>query len=59
MTTESNSETLYIGLGKTDITPPIGAALIGYKSRISTSLDLPLYAEVLVCRKGDNAWALV
>ena len=53
------SAELLIGLGRVDITPAVGASLTGYGPRTSTSVDTPLYAEVLVCRRGDDSWALI
>jgi len=50
---------LLIGVATRDITPPIGAVLVGYGSRISTSVGHPLRAEALAVRCGDEAWALV
>lgn len=51
--------TLLIGVATRDITPPIGAVLVGYWSRTSTSVGHPLRAEAMVVRQGENGWALV
>lgn len=61
MTTVSSesSERLLIGVAARDITPPVGAILVGYGSRISTSVGHPLRAEALAVRRGDQGWALV
>ncbi len=53
------TDALLVGLAQVDITPPVGASLVGYKSRESKSIDMPLRAEAMVCRRGDDAWALV
>lgn len=53
------SNGLLIGLGRVDITPSVGVSLAGYGARTSTSVDTPLYAEVLVCRRDGDSWALI
>ncbi len=48
-----------IGVATVDITPPIGATLIGYSSRVSTRIDTPLKAECLYCENPTGKWLLI
>ena len=52
---------LLIGLATCDITPPVGATLVGYKPRASTSLAHALRAEALFVKDAASgaAWVLV
>ncbi|NLX57534.1 MAG: hypothetical protein GXY74_00425 [Phycisphaerae bacterium] len=51
---------LEIGVAVADITPPVGAIMVGYKPRQSTALGHTLRAEALVVRdSGGGAWALI
>jgi neutral ceramidase len=50
---------LPVGVASVDITPPVGAVLVGYRDRASTSLGHRLRAEVLVVGSGRARWALV
>lgn len=61
MTTESlyGGGSLLVGVAERDITPPVGAVLVGYVPRISTSVGHRLRAEALAVRRGDQGWALV
>lgn len=48
-----------VGVASVDITPPVGAVLVGYRDRVSTSLGHRLRAEALVVGSGRTRWALV
>lgn len=48
-----------VGTASCDITPPLGALLIGYRDRPSTALGHRLRAEALVVGSGRARWALV
>lgn len=50
---------LPVGVASVDITPPVGAVLVGYRDRVSTSLGHGLRAEALVVGSGRARWALV
>ncbi|NIA21018.1 MAG: hypothetical protein GWP05_03385 [Anaerolineaceae bacterium] len=53
------AEGLLIGIATADITPPIGATMVGYKPRKSTALGHRLRGEALACRSGDEGWVLI
>jgi hypothetical protein len=53
------TDELLIGIATIDITPPVGATLVGYRPRTSDALGHPLRAEALACRSGDAGWILV
>ena len=44
---------LHVGVASTDITPPVGATLVGYKPRASTELGHTLRAEAMVARVAE------
>lgn len=51
---------LKAGVGKTDITPPLGTPLEGYYvERLSTDVHDPLYAKAMVIGDGMNTLVLV
>ena len=50
---------IQVGVASVDITPPVGAVLVGYRDRVSTSLGHRLRAEALVVGSGRARWALV
>lgn len=58
---KKKSAGLLIGMATCDITPPIGATLVGYKPRTSDSLAHPLRAEAMVVKDAASgaAWVLV
>lgn len=48
------------GIGKTDITPPLGTPMAGYfYERLSTNVHDPLYAKALVLESGEQKMVLV
>ena len=49
----------HIGLAKRDITPPIGATLVGYRPRTSTAIDMPLFVSALYCSYENARWLLL
>ncbi len=53
------TQSLRIGTATIDITPPVGALLVGYVPRRATGLGHPLRAEALVCRQGERGWVLI
>src|SRR5690625_2821355 len=52
----AQSSSLYAGVAKVDITPPVG---YGQYKGTSTGVKDPLYAKALVLREGDEMAALV
>jgi hypothetical protein len=48
-----------IGVATCDITPPVGATMVGYSPRISERIDIPLRAECLYCAGKSGAWLIV
>ncbi|MEX0886062.1 MAG: neutral/alkaline non-lysosomal ceramidase N-terminal domain-containing protein [Phycisphaeraceae bacterium] len=55
---------LEIGLAWVDVTPPVGATMVGYTARQATGVGHPLRAEAVACRDGDGdrgggGWVLV
>ena len=52
---------LSAGVGRTDITPPLGTALAGYPlhDRVAESIRDPLYATALVLKRGDCTVAII
>jgi len=49
-----------VGVGKTDITPPLGTPLEGYYiERLATNVHDPLYARAMVVADGTNTLVLV
>lgn len=55
-----HGESIYAGLAKTDITPPIGGDTTGYSSaKPTTGIHDPLYAKVLVLQSEEKTIALV
>ena len=48
-----------IGIGRTDITPPAGITMVGYKPRVSTSVGHGLEAGALYCTDGSTSWLLI
>ncbi len=51
---------LMVGVGKTDITPPLGTPLRGYYyERLATDVHDPLFARALVIKSGENTLVLV
>ncbi|MEX0744515.1 MAG: neutral/alkaline non-lysosomal ceramidase N-terminal domain-containing protein [Phycisphaeraceae bacterium] len=59
MTHPLSEDQLHIGVASVDITPPLGAVMVGYRSRRATSIAHPLRAEAMVCRGPGGAWALI
>jgi neutral ceramidase len=59
MSSGSGHGGLKVGLATADITPPVGATLVGYKPRVSTSVAHPLRAEAMACSDGASSWVLV
>ena len=53
------ADEMTIGLARADITPPVGAVLVGYKPRVSEGVAHRLRAEAIVVRGGGGAWAMV
>jgi len=54
-----NGSELLIGIASTDVTPPAGVTLVGYRPRTAEKVAHALRAEALVCRGGGGAWALI
>ena len=52
---------LLAGVGRTDITPPLGTALAGYpvQDRVAETIRDPLYATALVLARGDCQVAII
>ena len=51
---------LRAGVGKTDITPPLGTPLRGYYyERLASNVHDPLFARALVIKDGKNTLVLV
>jgi neutral ceramidase len=52
---------LLLGVGKADVTPPLGTPLAGYANpeRVAERVDDPLYARVMTFQQGDLQAALV
>lgn len=52
---------LLVGVGRTDITPPLGTALAGYptQDRYAETIRDPLYATALVLAHGDVKAAII
>ena len=48
-----------IGVGRVDITPPVGITMVGYKPRRSEGVGHGLEAEAVYCTDGESAWLLV
>lgn len=48
-----------IGVATCDITPAVGATLVGYIPRISERIDTPLRSECLYCVGDTGAWLLI
>ena len=55
----SQHETFQIGIARGEITPPVGATMVGYNARTSTEVGHSLRAEVMVCRDPSRGWVLV
>jgi len=53
--------TIYVGVGKIDITPPIGVKMAGYAARLKNCDNIhdPLYAKSVVIKCNDAFFALV
>ncbi len=57
--TVSNAQ-LKVGVGKTDVTPPLGTPLRGYYyERLATNVHDELYARAMVIEDGNNTLVLV
>ena len=52
---------LFVGVGRSDITPPLGTALAGYpvQDRYAETIRDPLHATALVLRRGDCQAAIL
>ena len=51
---------LSVGVGKTDITPPLGTPLRGYYyERLASNIHDPLFARAMVIEDGNNTLVLV
>ena len=51
---------LRVGVGKTDITPPLGTPLQGYYyERLATNIHDPLFAKAMVIEDGKNTLVLI
>ena len=51
---------VHVGVGQTDITPPLGTPLRGYYyERLASSVHDPLYAKAMVLQEGDQTLVIV
>ena len=56
-----SEESFRIGVAEIDITPPVGATMVGYKPRVSDGVGHRLRAEAVLCRShdGKDGWLLI
>lgn len=54
------SAQVHVGVGQTDITPPLGTPLRGYYyERLASNVHDPLYAKAMVLQEGDQTLVIV